>query len=338
MWNKTQFEAFKKTLDEFQEFDNTAGVFVGNEVLTTANGSMAAPYILSAARDIKEYRDKKGYRNIPVGYSAADIAELRPMLQNYLVCRQNESERLDFFALNAYEWCGQSTFEKSGYATLHDQAENYPVPIFFSETGCNTHRPRDFQDLTAIYDSPMADLWSGAMVYEWIQEVNDYGLVTYGRAREENLRDDPPPITLAMDGYLRQGKPTPVMPDFTNLKSRWATLSPTGVALSWFKARESSNSPPPPCPKQSVDSWNVDPNDRLPILDQSNTKQTIARTTTATPATTEVLETASTTSADEPSETHESSGSQLSILVEFPRLSIMVGALLCVGGMVSWYL
>lgn len=62
--------------------------------------------IKAAARDLKAYRDSKGYRTIPVGYSAADIAELRPMLQDYLTCGGNSSNNVDFFSLNSYEWCG----------------------------------------------------------------------------------------------------------------------------------------------------------------------------------------------------------------------------------------
>ena len=34
MWNQTQLSAFTKVLDAFEKYDNTAGVFVGNEVLT----------------------------------------------------------------------------------------------------------------------------------------------------------------------------------------------------------------------------------------------------------------------------------------------------------------
>jgi len=34
------------------------------------NNSIAAPYVKAAARDMKAYRNSKGYRNIPVGYSA----------------------------------------------------------------------------------------------------------------------------------------------------------------------------------------------------------------------------------------------------------------------------
>lgn len=80
--------------------------FVGNEVINQANQSLAAPFIRGAARDVKTYRANKNYRDIPVGYSAADIAELRPMLQDYLTCGGNSSDTVDFFALNSYEWCG----------------------------------------------------------------------------------------------------------------------------------------------------------------------------------------------------------------------------------------
>lgn len=93
-------------MDEFAKYDNTLGFFVGNEVIATADQSQAAPYIKAAARDLKAYRSSKNYREIPVGYSAADIAELRPMLQDYLTCGGNASDNVDFFSLNSYEWCG----------------------------------------------------------------------------------------------------------------------------------------------------------------------------------------------------------------------------------------
>lgn len=204
-------------------------MFVGNEVLTTPEGSAAAPFVLAAARDIKEYRDHQGYRNIPVGYSAADIADLRPMLQNYLACGKNASQRLDFYSLNAYEWCGQSGYTKSGYHMLQKNATNYPIPIFFSETGCNTPAPRTFEDQAAIFGKFMSGTWSGAMVYEWIEETNNYGLISYGPsvAGAEAASN-----TLVEDGFTRQGTPTPVSPDFANLKAQWATLHPTGVALA----------------------------------------------------------------------------------------------------------
>lgn len=108
---------------------------------------------------MKAYRNSKGYRNIPVGYSAADIAELRPMLQDFLTCGGNASDSVDFFALNSYEWCGDVDFQTSGYANLEAGAANFPVPIFFSETGCNTVRPRTFEDQAAIFGEDMVNDW-----------------------------------------------------------------------------------------------------------------------------------------------------------------------------------
>lgn len=136
-WTQSMYSAYQKVMDTFQKYDNVAGFFVGNEVLTTGPNSIAAPYVKAAARDMKAYRDAKGYRPIPVGYSAADIAVLRPNLQNYLACGDNSSETVDFYGLNAYEWCGQSSYQQSGYAMLEQNATNYSLPIFFSETGCN---------------------------------------------------------------------------------------------------------------------------------------------------------------------------------------------------------
>lgn len=58
----------------------------------------------------------------------ADIASLRPMLQNYLACGSNSSEALDFFSLNAYEWCGDSTYTLSGYSQLNKNVTDYSIP------------------------------------------------------------------------------------------------------------------------------------------------------------------------------------------------------------------
>jgi 1,3-beta-glucanosyltransferase GAS1 len=32
-WNQNKSDSFKQVMDEFQKYDNTAGFFVGNEVL-----------------------------------------------------------------------------------------------------------------------------------------------------------------------------------------------------------------------------------------------------------------------------------------------------------------
>ncbi|KAG0652490.1 Glucan elongating glucanosyltransferase 3 [Hyphodiscus hymeniophilus] len=259
-WNQTQFNAYAKVMDAFAPYDNTLGFFVGNEVIALANQSLAAPYIKAAARDLKAYRSSKGYREIPVGYSAADISELRPMLQNYLACGTNASESIDMFGLNAYEWCGDKTLETSGYSTLNTYAQDYNVPIFFSETGCNTVQPRTFEDQSAIFGSAMNDLWSGAIIYEWIEEANNYGLISYGPSVDATIV-----ASGVQAGFSRTGTPTAVLPDFTNLQSQWATLTPTGIASSAY----TTSITPPACPSSTAGGWLVDGDVKLPSVGQT---------------------------------------------------------------------
>ncbi|KAH0382889.1 glycoside hydrolase family 72 protein, partial [Aureobasidium melanogenum] len=263
-WNQTQFDAFSKVMDEFQQFDNTAGFFVGNEVLTTGNGSVAAPYVKAAARDMKAYRNSKNYRNIPVGYSAADISSLRPNLQNYLACGTNSSDSLDFFSLNAYEWCGESSYQVSGYEQLTQNITDYNIPIFFSEVGCNTPKPRTFDDQAAIFGPEMSPYWSGVIIYEWIQETNDYGLVSYGPEVAATATQ-----TNVVDGFTRTGTPTPISPDFYNLSNQWKTLTPSGVSEAAYTPSNSA----PECPAYTSGAWEVSGNVALPTIGQTYNAQ-----------------------------------------------------------------
>lgn len=240
-------------MDAFSGYDNLLGLFIGNEIITQPSESIAAPYIKAAIRDMKAYRDSKSYRRVPIGYSAADIAELRPMLQNYLSCGGDVSVNIDFFSLNSYEWCDPSTYTTSGYPNLESEAVGFPVPIFFSETGCNTPGPRLFADQAAIFGPQMVSDWSGAIIYEWIEEANNYGLISYGPAAG----------AIVQDGFAREGTPIPVLPDFTNLKSQWATLSPTGVSKSAYDAKTVSTRA---CPASTAGGWLVDGNVALPTL------------------------------------------------------------------------
>lgn len=170
-WNQTQHDMFAKVMDAFAKYDNVAGFFVANELMNNPEESVAAPYVKAAARDMKAYRDSKGYRKFPIGYTAADIASLRPNLQNYLACGSDAADAIDVYGLNAYEWCGNVDYQTSGYAALQKNASQYNIPIFFSETGCIKPAPRTFADQSAILGSDMSGTWSGAIIYEWIQEV-----------------------------------------------------------------------------------------------------------------------------------------------------------------------
>lgn len=242
-WTEDQFLAFTEVMDVFQRYDNLGGFWIGNEVINTAGGSLAAPYVKAATTDMKTYMAAKKYRQIPIGYSAADIAELRPMLQNYLSCGSKPDQIIDFFGLNSYEWCGTATYESSGYSNLQAMSAGYNIPIFFSETGCNVGGERTFDDQAAIFGDKMVGTWSGSIIYEWVQEVNDYGLVDYP------------------NGQIYNGAPTPIQPDYDNLSKQWKTITPSGVALATYKP---SNSPPA-CPSATL-GWQLDGDVPLPTL------------------------------------------------------------------------
>ena len=283
-WNQTQLTAFESVLDTFQGYSNLAGVFVANEALTFLNGSDTAPFVKAAIRDVKAYRQSKNYRDIPIGYSGADIPALRPMLQNYLACGSDPTQAADFFSLNVYEWCGKSSFDGSGYNELVVNATGLQIPIFISETGCHVPEPRYFDDMDSILGTDMDGSWSGAIVYEWIQESNNYGLISYGPTTNS---DNP----TALDGFPRSGTPSPVSPDYSNLKSHWATLNPTGVSLSAYTAQASSLKPIA-CPSSTPNGWIVNPTGSLPSLGQTldpaatSTGGLIAATSTPLPSAT----------------------------------------------------
>ncbi|KAE8445766.1 hypothetical protein EG329_012824 [Mollisiaceae sp. DMI_Dod_QoI] len=245
-WTQEQFFAFALVMDVFQGYDNLGGFWIGNEVINTATGSPAAPYVKAATADMKSYMATKKYRSIPIGYSAADIAELRPMLQNYLACGDSLAQSIDFFGLNSYEWCGSATYQTSGYDNLQAMSEGYSIPIFFSETGCNVGGERTFQDQTAIFGSEMVGTWSGSIIYEWVEETNHYGLVSYP------------------NGEIYSGAPTPIQPDFNNLMNVWKTIKPSGVAEGSYTPSFGA----PACPMASA-GWGVNGNVPLPTLGAS---------------------------------------------------------------------
>lgn len=150
---------------------------------------------------------------------------------------------------------------------LEQNATGYDIPIFMSETGCNKPEPRTFDDQSAILGANMTDTWSGAIVYEWIQETNGFGLISYGPSVAPTATQ-----TNVVAGFTRAGTPTPISPDFDNLSSQWATLNPTGVSLNAY----SPTATPPACPSYTSGMWEVSGNVPLPTLGAKYTKYTSA--------------------------------------------------------------
>ena len=92
---------------------------------------------------------------------------------------------------------------------------------------------------------------------------------------------DPDKVTAALDGYPRSGTPTPVAPDYSNLKKHWATLGPSGVKSSDYTPSKK----PPACPTATVSGWMVDGDVKLPSLGQVLDRATVSSKTTTTTAT-----------------------------------------------------
>lgn len=74
-YNHLYLQNIFATIDEFQQYDNTLLFFSGNEVINNVATSNTAKWVKAVTRDMKQYIGTRGYRAIPVGYSAADIGK-----------------------------------------------------------------------------------------------------------------------------------------------------------------------------------------------------------------------------------------------------------------------
>lgn len=163
-------------MEIFSGYDNLLGFLAGNEIVHLKGSEKTAPqYIKAVVRDMRAYSEKHLKRQVPIGYSNADDIKFRVSLAQFLEC--GEEGYVDFFGVNSYQWCGEQTFESSGYDSLVKDYSDYSLPVFFTEYGCNEIRPRKWQEVEALYSEKMTGVFSGGLVYEMTQEEADYGLV-----------------------------------------------------------------------------------------------------------------------------------------------------------------
>ena len=176
-YNDVYLQSVFATVSEFAKYPNTLAFFSGNEVINeTTASTVTAPYIKAVTRDMKTYIGDQKLRQIPVGYSAADVTTNRYQTALFMNCGTDD-ERSDFFAFNDYSWCDPSSFTTSGWDQKVALFANYSLPIFLSEYGCNTNT-RTFQEVASLYSTQMSSVYSGGLVYEYSNEVSNYGLVT----------------------------------------------------------------------------------------------------------------------------------------------------------------
>jgi len=187
-YNAKYLQSVFATIDMFARYDNVAAFFSGNEVINDEpDTDKAAPYVKATTRDMKNYLASRGLRQVPVGYSAADVAQNRMETAEYFNCGSDDM-RSDFFAFNDYSWCN-SDFKTSGWDQKVKNFTDYGLPIFLSEYGCIKNRPREFEELGALMSDEMTSVYSGGLMYEYSLEDNDYGIVEIKSGKVEEQEE-----------------------------------------------------------------------------------------------------------------------------------------------------
>lgn len=191
-YSSTYLERIFDVVEAFMHFNNTLGFFSGNEVINEDSVPEVPSYIRAVTRDLKDYIAAQSPRPIPVGYSAADVRPLLMGTFNFMSCGldNDTTSKIDFFGLNSYSWCGDATFQSSGYDVLVGDFGNTTIPIFFSEYGCNLVTPRKFSEVPALYSEQMTVVFSGGLIYEFTEEPNNFGLVSLNDNGTVSVRQD----------------------------------------------------------------------------------------------------------------------------------------------------
>ncbi|KAJ4157388.1 1,3-beta-glucanosyltransferase [Fusarium falciforme] len=175
-YNTAYLQSVFATVEMFAQYDNTLAFFSGNEVINDEEDTdKSAPYVKAVTRDMRAFMKARKLRQVPVGYSAADVAQNRMQTAHYFNCGSDDL-RSDFFAFNDYSWCN-SDFKTAGWDVKVKNFTDYGLPIFLSEYGCIKNRPRKFEELEALMSDEMTGVYSGGLMYEYSYEDNDFGIV-----------------------------------------------------------------------------------------------------------------------------------------------------------------
>ncbi|KAK7994627.1 Glucanosyltransferase-domain-containing protein [Apiospora marii] len=213
-----------KVVEAFKGYSNVMAFFAGNE----------------------QYIKKHADRFIAVGYAATDTRSASGAgkdsvvdLWNYLGCsiedEEDDMSRADFFAVNIYSWCGDATFQESGYPELVKDFAETSLPIFWSEHGCNepVGSPRPFNEIAAMYGrDDMVKTFAGGIVFEYTQESNKFGLVKMSNSKDTEKSN------------------VELMKDFDNLSKQY-----DGVDWNKIKNIKADNIkvvPPPKCSSDMI--------------------------------------------------------------------------------------
>jgi hypothetical protein len=233
---------------------------VANLLTQSEGNSTLATYLKAAIHDTKAYRDAKGYRKIPIGYSDKYQKEAPFLVRDYLTCGKKASDSADFWAISLNDWpseCSQSDFDPE---SLINTAALANVPVFVSQLSKSCSSSLFF----ALFGTMADNAWSGAVYNGWLLGAHDdEGMVNYGSTMKHTLEigvySTPP---LEPKTSINIGKPTPVSDAWSIISQKWSRAAHyTGVKAKEFEPRATT----PPCPTSSA-PWNIAGDVKLPTL------------------------------------------------------------------------
>ncbi|KAL2193225.1 Glucanosyltransferase-domain-containing protein [Corynascus similis CBS 632.67] len=199
-WTLSLYAAWTEVIDAFAGYDNTLAFGIGQETINeNAISTRVAPFLKAAARDLHAFSAARGYRSIPLAYSAADVPSIRLLTAQYLTCSSSSDDTttkdpatIDLLGLNIFS---TESCTPSALATLRTElAESLPpIPVVISESGCHpieqgeaSDSQRNFSEVAAVLGPDLRDVFSGANVYEWTKhDETEFGLVQYTSSSSE---------------------------------------------------------------------------------------------------------------------------------------------------------
>jgi Glucanosyltransferase len=174
-WDNALLGLYKDIYDNFQGHSNTLGFRIRLRDKTEEELKVI-PRKKAFIRDVKEYARSKGYRSIPIGADGYDT-DAKSIFE-YMNCGDADTT-VDFYTLNVGGSLPPDPDQNSVHLSLN------PSPEYFAELRERYHRPsvpillrygystginHTFDEVQAIYDNPMTEVFSGVIFEQWFDQ------------------------------------------------------------------------------------------------------------------------------------------------------------------------
>lgn len=190
-YTRELLDHYFETVDCASKYDNIIGVVAADHVINNPDTTLAAEVIRAVVRDVKihmkQQHEKNGQRILPVGISDEYFAAKSTNSIDYFTAG-NKDTSIDFYSFVKFDQVEESSvyWQEDVY-----RFEGKGLPVFVSEYGGNSRRPREFHEAKSLYSSDALRVLSGGFAYEFKEGPNKYGLIMSDGQRLqdfENLR------------------------------------------------------------------------------------------------------------------------------------------------------